>query len=402
MVVSMTHPGGLPKSPGSLTEAQKDTVRVELDRILAGSNFRGSKRSQEFLRYIVTHALEGNSDLLKERIIGIQVFERDADYATGDDSIVRVKANEVRKRLAQHYQESGAAVELQIELPPGSYSPEFRWAHPESPPPVPVTAQKPAPAHRWVLAALPVVLAICAAAGWLWLGRRGGGVLDQFWEPFLRNPRPLLLCIPNPVIYLVRREALPELKKPAGMVPSSAILRDPNGYVGVGDAFAISQFATLLGRVGKPCQLRIWTETSFADLRSSPAILIGAFSNQWTLEITKDLRFTFDREDGDAEVTDQMAPGHRWARTATTPRSDFAIISRVFRSRTGEPVIIAAGLGQYGTQVAGELLTNAIYLEEALHGAPADWQTKNLQIVVRTEVIGATPGPPKTLATHFW
>jgi hypothetical protein len=401
MVVSMTHPGGLPKSPGGLPEAQKDAVRVELDRILAGSAFRASKRSQEFLRYIVTQALEGNSDLLKERIIGVQVFERETDYDTGDDSIVRVKANEVRKRLAQHYQEAGSAAELQIELPPGSYMPEFRCTHPEAPP-VPLAARKPAAARRWVLAALAMVLGICLAAGWLSLGRRSAGVLDQFWEPFLRNPRPLLLCIPNPVIYLVRREALPELDKPAGMLPSSAILRDPSGYVGVGDVFAISQLATLLGRVGKPCQVRIWTETSFADLRSSPTILIGAFSNQWTLDIAKDLRFTFDREDGDAEVTDQMAPGHRWARTATTPRSDFAIISRVFRSRTGEPVIIAAGLGQYGTRIAGELLTNATYLEEALRGAPADWQTKNLQIVVRTEVIGTTPGPPKTLATHFW
>jgi hypothetical protein len=382
-------------SSGGLNESQKDAIRGELDRVLASAVFRGSKRSQEFLRYAVTHALDGRTDLLKERTIGVEVFEREADYDTGDNSIVRVKANEVRKRLAQYYQEAGAGADLQIELPSGSYVPEFRWARttPVELPPAPVFRR------RWVLAAVPVLTVICAAFVWLWSGRREVSVLDQFWQPFLRTQRPVILCVPNPTVFHVYSE---ERDKPAGLVPSSAIVRDRDNYVGVGDAFALAQLSTLLARAGKPSQVRIGTDTSFADLRNAPAVLIGAFTNQWTMEITKDLRFTFDHENGDAVVKDQMAPGHRWARTNTNPPSDFAIISRVFVSRTGEPVIIAAGLGHFGTQVAGEFLTNADYFAEALRGAPPDWQTKNLQIVLGAEVIGRTPGPPKTLATHYW
>lgn len=103
--------------------AREETVRSELVRILESAAFRGTRRSQDFLRYVVEHALDGDLDALKERSIGIEVFERPVDYDTGQDSIVRVKANEVRKRLAQYYGQPGAGSQVQIDLPAGSYSP---------------------------------------------------------------------------------------------------------------------------------------------------------------------------------------------------------------------------------------------------------------------------------------
>src|SRR5580700_2374371 len=102
-------------------------VEAELDRILHSPGFRTSKRSQEFLRYIVITTLDGRLDDLKERVIGHVVFHRLPDYDTGEHSIVRVKANELRKRLAQFYSEVSEPSVLQIQLPRGSYTPEFRW-----------------------------------------------------------------------------------------------------------------------------------------------------------------------------------------------------------------------------------------------------------------------------------
>src|SRR6266545_2814208 len=87
---------------------RRQAVLAELERILASPSFRGTKRSQDFLTYVVNHALDGRTECLKERSIGADVFGRRADYDTGDDSIVRVKASEVRKRLAQYYQLAGA------------------------------------------------------------------------------------------------------------------------------------------------------------------------------------------------------------------------------------------------------------------------------------------------------
>src|SRR6516164_8227245 len=103
-----------------------EVVREELERVLASAEFRTSKRSQEFLRYVVEHALNGQAEHLKERIIGIEVFGRSTDYDPGEDATVRVKAGEVRKRLGLYYAEQGAHDAVRIELPLGTYIPEFR------------------------------------------------------------------------------------------------------------------------------------------------------------------------------------------------------------------------------------------------------------------------------------
>ncbi|WP_245818093.1 TPR end-of-group domain-containing protein [Granulicella rosea] len=79
----------------------------------------------------MNHALEGEYDSLRERMIGAEMFGRRVDYDTGSDSVVRVKATEVRKKLAQYYLESGAH-EVRLELPSGSYVPRFVFQPVES------------------------------------------------------------------------------------------------------------------------------------------------------------------------------------------------------------------------------------------------------------------------------
>src|ERR1044071_3649779 len=104
-------------------EHQETAVRAELERILLSPAFRGSRRCCRFLEYSVQHVLQGNAqEDLRERNIGIEVFQRSPDYDTAEDAIVRVTANEVRKRLAQFYQESGADSDPVITLPPGAYA----------------------------------------------------------------------------------------------------------------------------------------------------------------------------------------------------------------------------------------------------------------------------------------
>jgi hypothetical protein len=76
-------------------------------QIVESAAFRGSRRSQEFLQFIVGRALDGHFDELKERALGVELFGREPAYDTGEDSIVRVTACDVRKRLTQFYSESG-------------------------------------------------------------------------------------------------------------------------------------------------------------------------------------------------------------------------------------------------------------------------------------------------------
>jgi TolB-like protein/Tfp pilus assembly protein PilF len=110
-----------------LSAEQNRSVRRHLEEIIASSAFAGSKRSQDFLQLIVEHALAGRFDSLRERMIGAEMFGRPVAYDTANDAVVRVKASEVRRKLAQFYREAPSPSPVRIELPTGSYVPKFHW-----------------------------------------------------------------------------------------------------------------------------------------------------------------------------------------------------------------------------------------------------------------------------------
>jgi TolB-like protein/Tfp pilus assembly protein PilF len=118
--------------PAVFSPEQMALVRRHLEDILASHAFAGTKRTQDFLRLIVTHALHGETDSLRERMIGAEMFGRPVGYDTGSDSVVRVRAVEARKKLAQYYSERGQEnPPVRIELPSGSYVPRFHFASDE-------------------------------------------------------------------------------------------------------------------------------------------------------------------------------------------------------------------------------------------------------------------------------
>ncbi|MGO8759237.1 MAG: hypothetical protein ACLQG3_14040 [Terracidiphilus sp.] len=120
---SVTTPFG---EPDVLEQAQIALVHKHLEEVLASHAFNGSRRTQDFLRLIVGHALQGDIDNLRERMIGTEMFGRPVGYDTGSDSVVRVRASDVRRRLAQYYNESkDEKPAVRIELPSGSYVPRF-------------------------------------------------------------------------------------------------------------------------------------------------------------------------------------------------------------------------------------------------------------------------------------
>ncbi|HWR49937.1 MAG TPA: hypothetical protein VN428_02450 [Bryobacteraceae bacterium] len=393
--------------------ARQAAVLAELERILAGPAFRTARRSQELLRYIVVNALEGHFELLKERSIGAGVFQRAPDYDTGEDAIVRVKASELRKRLAQYYLDAGPGPELNIEVPAGSYMPEFRF-HEKAvetpvtpavlPPPKMVRTSDITPLNtRRLLLAVALVLMIGAIGIVVYNRSASGSALDRFWAPVFANERPVLLCVAHPVVFTVRRPTRDAIvqNSPPELVPSGDISRDGDNYIGYGDAYALAQLSGFFNRKQKPVSIRMGNDIAFADVRAQPAVLIGAFTNQWTMQLTSNLRFVFDLVDGQPIVRDQIEK-QVWARDPAKPNLDYVILSRIFDSRSGDAVITAAGLAHAGTYMAGEFLTNPTYFEQAVRQLPDDWESRNLQLVLMAEVIGKTPGPPKVVASAYW
>src|SRR6202020_606719 len=127
---SPTFPNGDPQIHGGpvVDGPEKAAVLRELESILSSPFFRTSNRSKQFLAYVVQHTLEGNQELLKERTIVGKLFQRPAGYSTGYDPVVRVQAGEVRRRLEQYHHAGLIHSPVRIELPVGSYAPEFWWA----------------------------------------------------------------------------------------------------------------------------------------------------------------------------------------------------------------------------------------------------------------------------------
>ena len=118
--------------PEGLSPEQIESVRLHVSKVLGSDAFAGSKRTQDFLHLIVKHALEGEFDRLRERMIGAEMFGRSIGYDTGSDSVVRVRATEVRKKLAQYYAETREETVVRIELPSGTYVPRFHFEPPEA------------------------------------------------------------------------------------------------------------------------------------------------------------------------------------------------------------------------------------------------------------------------------
>src|ERR1700761_3447195 len=111
--------------PNDISVPLSSETLNHLDEILRSSSFASSKRCQEFLRYVVRETIEGRADSIKERVIAQEVFGRGDHFEPGEDSLVRVKAREVRKRLADYYNCAPDST-LKIELPLGGYVPRIQ------------------------------------------------------------------------------------------------------------------------------------------------------------------------------------------------------------------------------------------------------------------------------------
>jgi hypothetical protein len=382
-------------------------VREQLERILASPVFRNSKRNCSLFRHVVERTLEGHQEDLKERAIGVDVFGRFIDYDTNADHIVRSVAGEVRRRLAQYYMEPERENELRIDLLAGSYVSQFRLparqlnsvavVEPMELPAPPVIA---IPVPRWrsrpAIGAAVFAIAVLAAVVWLAWPK---SAFEKFWNPFFSSSNPALLCVGGG-----------QINPAVGFDPTMTVLdfeRQPARRMHISDAAALAQIASLLESNGKPYRiLNRAGATSFKDLQSGPFILIGGMNNEWTLRLTAGLRFTF-QVGTVGRVLDKQNPSNTgWMLDYAMPMSqlnrDYAVISRVRDPKTEQTAVVVAGIGSWGTQAAAEFVTDPKHLKKLEALAPRHWEGKNLQVVLATDVIRGSSGPPTVLAAHFW
>lgn len=416
--------------PQDVEGGSREAVLLELESILASHYFQHAGRCKQFLRYVVERKLDGEQDKLKERTIGTEVFQRPIGYATGEDPVVRVQAGEVRRRLEQYYQEMPQPLRLRIELPVGSYSPVFhrKPASKNEAPPVTARGSVRKPFLRIALVlgvALALAFAVRAAYNAWHRPATAKTVLEQFWGPVFATRQPVLICLAEPVAYRPSEEIYRRYSRThPGKFQTEAerantpLPLDPEEKltwgdffvytdygVAAGDVYAAVALSGLLGKLDKPSQLRIGAGYTFQDLRDSPAAVIGGFNNKWTMQLVSNLRFAFIEDHEHYMIREQVAGGKVWTTRLGADGEtleDFAIVSRLIDSKTGQFTVTVAGIGPKGTQAAGEFVTSARYLEEGLAGAPSDWPKRNLEVLLHTTVTDSVSGPPHVIATYVW
>jgi hypothetical protein len=206
--------------------------------MLNSTPFRTSRQCQDLLRYIVLHSLSGEDESLRERIIGVEVFGRLPDYDQAADPVVRIRAADVRKRIALYYESTDVAERhLKITIPSGCYKASFefigsgkRLSDRRSPeivaPPLaenhrisaPVVISSSAestkgirawlPRHRGAAFAVIAMLVLCIFGGWVqWMRKTA---FEQFWSPVLKNPKNSLIYVGSNAVYTLSE---PFLKK---------------------------------------------------------------------------------------------------------------------------------------------------------------------------------------------
>src|SRR5579872_958187 len=362
-----------------------ELIKEQLVRLRTSPQFTHSRRYPVFLDYVVLKTISGHPDDLKERTIGIEAFGRSPEYDLSADPIVRVTAGEVRKRLAQYYYEPEHHSELRIELRPGSYVPEFRFAAakadaevsslPASPEvvtssaelPLPVepelSREKTTPAKRRILWSVAAMVMLSVAV-WTALQIHGTSPYDQLWRPVAGSAGPVLISVGSVVVLNPPAYPSGPTRASVGLHP---LFADP---VALADTIAISNIQQVLFHYAKATTIQTSTATSYSDLQKGPVILISGFDNPWTMQLTDPLRYHFVQTAVDVyTIADRTDPVHGgWAintRTAFNQvNHDYGLVARFHDPTTEQIVIVAAGIGENGTIAASELLSDARYLAE--------------------------------------
>jgi hypothetical protein len=110
-------------------EPSAAAIRQALENIVASAGFTNSVRMSRFLRWVVERSLEGDAAAIREYAIGMAVFDRDPNYDPKIDTIVRVEARRLRKKLQEYYEGPGQDDVVRIEMPGPGYVPVFHVAH---------------------------------------------------------------------------------------------------------------------------------------------------------------------------------------------------------------------------------------------------------------------------------
>jgi hypothetical protein len=416
---------GQTRAAHGLTEQQRTAVQQEVQRIVAHPAFKGSRRSIDLFRYLTEYVSTDNEGDIKERTLGVEVFGRPPDYDTNEDPIVRRTANEIRKRLAQYYQETRGPVPVRIELIRGSYVPEFQFEgdeghsiameeglgnKPESSPdqnPIPEALHR-VISRKWLLAFVAALVAVGVYVFVFRLNSASRSPQYRVWMPLLQAGQPISMCLSDQtgVIKPAESTLAQAGRNLASQTSASTSLERYASDTPFTDAHVADQISALLAGYKGRTTMKPCSALSFQEMRQRPTVLIGGTNNPWALSLLANLRYSIqlDPATQDKWIQDAQDPAKRdWridGKLQNTDASpDYAVISRFYYKESGQWVVAISGLEAHGTEAAGELVADPEFAKYLPASIRSDG---NFQILLRVDVLHGTTGPFNILSVHSW
>lgn len=412
-------------------------VIAELTSLLDSRHFKASRRCSDFLDHIVRQTLDGNSSLLKERTLGVELFNRQANYDTNSDPVVRATAGEVRKKIAQHYQETSEGL-VQIVLPVGTYIPRFEAPRilgkeetgssmkaeeglgSHLPPtsillPTTVTMTKRGSTVLFVLFG-SLLIAAAATLGYrqaahsneIAESKQANAALTTFWKPFLT---PGLGTVA--VFSEVGRRSTDETAsdRPMGALYSGA-LASP-GISGVGEVAAVHALDGVFSSYHRDLRVKRGNFFTFDDALNENVIFLGSpLANAPVRLLQNNRDFVFQvvgAEQGQpvlAIVDNQPKPGEPKQFLATPgklpTKDDYAVIALLPGMRSGKKALILAGLTTFGTQAAAEFVSQNEPLRSLISRLKIsrDGDIEPFEAVISVKVDDEVPVEERIVALH--
>lgn len=395
--------GGLPL-PHQGRQIETARVHLALDAVLQSPSFRSSKQCQALLRYIVEHTLAGEDHLLRERVIGANVFNRAPDYDTGNDPVVRARAGEVRKRLAQHYlQEGGGGQDLRIDIPSGSYQATFEplarldasaaqaegallgepLTEAATEPQIAETVEANPRKRRWTVSWVNwALMGLCVvlAAGWIESARTRQLAAVPWPINQLVNEHDPAMVVLADASYTLRllgdkpvtldeyldRSFIKQVLPPQ-MTPGEARLfgyLSASHITSIADAHAAAALTQLAGTDAGRLSFRSARDLRPQELTHGNLIFVGASSsNPWVQLYEEELNFhVVDHPDAGGYRISNRAPqagerdNYKIAAITGTSGEDYATIALLPNREGNGRVLIIQGLRMEGTEAAIHLL----------------------------------------------
>jgi hypothetical protein len=343
----------------------EETEKLALvQRIAESPPFGRCHALKAFLLFVTQHAIAGKLEYIKEQRIGCEVLGRRQDYDPAVDNIVRVRAQELRQRLAQYFATIGADEPVVITIPKGSYVPIFQ-----------PRAVAPVTQHPQAEPVSGAYVPRCAA----WTETQWTAVRD-LWGQFFPQDGHELMVVASDAAFAMWQDVTGNTLSLGDYLGRKYFeMGDPHlREIAARPCIALADLSVALDLVdvseafGGHVRSRYARDLSMRDLRTGNAVMMGSKrSNPWLQLFEPFLNFvlTLDPPPGGPRFHNTMPRSGEAASFAIPCRFDiegaervqmesYAMIALLPNLSDAGHVLILEGLSMEGTQAAGESVTN--------------------------------------------